>query len=153
MGVWIASVTGIVALTLLVDIILPNGESNKYIKVALAALTSLTLIQPISLVLSGDFELYECFNVQEIYADDNVLGELDEIKHGYIEKVISNKLTDNGISGAVVDVCDIDGEIWVSVNAKNVVIADNQNHIFISKLIRNLLGELGFDESRITIYD
>jgi len=155
MGVWIAAVTGIVALTLLVDIILPEGESNKYIKAVMSILTTFVLIQPLPAVLSENFDIAQYFETESVSADADLEYRLDGIKQEYWENAIEKLLTDNNIENASIKVVlDEEKDFLVTVYLQNVVIADNQNHIFITKLITQILEEkLGITAERIDFYD
>jgi len=155
MGIWIISVTGIVALTLLVDIILPEGESNKYIKAVMSILTTFVLIQPLPGVLSENFDVGEYFEIDTVSADTGLKTKLDDIKTDYWENTINAVLNSNGVKNADIKVVlDEEKDFVVKVYLQNVVIADNQNHIFITKLITQILEEkLGITAERIDFYD
>lgn len=155
MGIWIISVTGIVALTLLVDIILPEGESNKYVKAVMSILTTFVLIQPLPGVLSENFDVGEYFEIDTVSADAGLSSKLDDIKTDYWESTITAVLNSNGVKNADIKVVlDEEKDFVVKVYLQNVVIADNQNHIFITKLITQILiDKLGISAERISFYD
>ncbi len=44
---WVLSVAGIAILTVLADIILPNGQTRKYIKTVIGIVVTLVLVQPL----------------------------------------------------------------------------------------------------------
>lgn len=155
MGIWIISVTGIVALTLLVDIILPEGESNKYVKAVMSILTTFVLIQPLPGVLSENFDVGEYFEIDTVSADEGLSSKLDEIKTDYWENTITAVLNSNGVKNADIKVVlDEEKDFVVKVYLQNIVIADNQNHIFITKLITQIFEDkLGISAERISFYD
>ncbi len=154
MTVWLVSIVGIVALTLLVDIIVPQGESNKYIKGVLAAVATLVLVQPIPAVLNGSIDIEQYFQGEETFLDEELARNLENIKSSQIETSVVNLLESKGVGNALVTV-DFEDETnyTVTVNLKNVVIADNQKHIFNSKLVPAIIEkELGIPAERIKIY-
>lgn len=155
MTFWLVSIVGIVGLTLLVDIIVPEGQSNKYIKGVMAAVTMLVLIQPLPAVLNGSLDIGEYFDTEDAYIDERLADELTKIKSAQIESSVSALLDGKGIKNTIVDVVfENEFDYIVIINLRNVVIDKNLNHIFSSKLVSSYLEkELGIPGQRIKIYD
>ncbi len=54
MAQWVLSVAGIAILSVLADIILPNGQNRKYIKTVIGFVVTLVVAQPVFALLNGD---------------------------------------------------------------------------------------------------
>lgn len=51
---WILSIVGVAAITLIVDILLPEGETAKYIKSVFGILTVFIIAMPLPGILGGE---------------------------------------------------------------------------------------------------
>ena len=54
MGSWVVTVAGIAILSVLCDVILPDGQTRKYIKTVFGVIVSLVIIQPVVALFSHD---------------------------------------------------------------------------------------------------
>ena len=57
MGKWVVTVAGIAILSVLCDVILPEGQTRKYVKTVFGVVVSLVIIQPLIGLFSNGFEL------------------------------------------------------------------------------------------------
>lgn len=76
MGQWVVTVAGIAILAVLCDIILPDGQTRKYIKTVIGVVVTLVMIQPLanfigsSLAIGGNQSSeYSNVEVQQSYID------------------------------------------------------------------------------------
>ena len=53
MGQWVVSVAGIAILAVLCDIILPDGQTRKYIKTVIGVVVTVVMIQPVINLIGG----------------------------------------------------------------------------------------------------
>ena len=63
MNEWIMSIVGITALGVLMDILLPEGETSKYIKGIFALFTVFVIIYPLPKIINGNFDYNFLFNI------------------------------------------------------------------------------------------
>ncbi len=63
MNEWIMSIVGITALGVLMDILLPEGETSKYIKGIFALFTVFVIIYPLPKIINGNFDYNSLFNI------------------------------------------------------------------------------------------
>ena len=63
MNEWIMSIVGITALGVLMDILLPEGETSKYIKGIFALFTVFVIIYPLPKIVNGNFDYNSLFNI------------------------------------------------------------------------------------------
>ena len=59
MAQWVLSVAGIAILSVLADVILPAGQTKKYIKTVIGVVVTLVLVQPIFSFAGGDGNLFD----------------------------------------------------------------------------------------------
>lgn len=60
-SIWALSIIGIVMLGMLIDTIMPEGQTSKYIKSVFAIVTVFVIVSPIPKILKGDYDLSEIF--------------------------------------------------------------------------------------------
>ena len=106
---WVMSVVGIVALSVLLDIILPSGDMNKYIKGVFAVLTVTVIVEPIPRLLAsiknGDIDVV-LPSYSEIEVDEQYIEETnDSIREG-LEKRITSALIADGAMNVTVTISD-----------------------------------------------
>ena len=58
MAQWVLSVAGIAILSVLADVILPIGQTKKYIKTVIGVVVSLVLVQPIISLAGGESDIF-----------------------------------------------------------------------------------------------
>ena len=75
MGQWVVTVAGIAILSVLCDVILPEGQTRKYVKTVFGVVVTLVIVQP----LIGLFDSSDLFS----FSGDS----LDGIQEQYIESV------------------------------------------------------------------
>lgn len=78
MGQWVVTVAGIAILAVLCDIILPDGQTRKYVKTVIGVVVTLVMIQPVINFANGSFSANG--NISSDYA--NV-----EIQQSYLDMV------------------------------------------------------------------
>ena len=54
MGQWVVTVAGIAILSVLCDVILPEGQTRKYVKTVFGVVVTLVIVQPIIGLFTGD---------------------------------------------------------------------------------------------------
>lgn len=80
MSGWIMGIVGVIALATLADILLPEGETAKYIKGFLAIFVVAAIIAPIPFLLNSSESVTEFFNVAPITADEELAETLEDMK-------------------------------------------------------------------------
>ena len=104
MNSWILSIVGIVCLGVVIDIFIPEGQTNKYIKSIFSLLIVFVIVSPLPKLINGDFSFENILNGTETEVDLNFLSNINKEKKDEIEKVISNCLISNNIEVKSVDV-------------------------------------------------
>ena len=89
MGTWVVTVAGIAILSVLCDVILPEGQTRKYVKTVFGVVVTLVIVQPLIGLLNGNFSF--SWSVADDVSTD--------IQNQYIENVESrqNRIAANSV--------------------------------------------------------
>lgn len=138
---WVLSLVGVVIITAIVEIILPESNIGKYVKGILALFTIFIMISPVTSVNIGDL-----FNSEEYEAliDDDFLTGVNVERVNFYKTQIIEKLNKNGIDKVVIN---IDWETNngvlkinnVFVNLCDMVINNNDKNIDIYNNIKKII--------------
>ena len=98
---WIMSIVGVVVVGVLIDVLTPEGESNKYVKGIYALIVVLVIASPIAKALRSDIDFSKYF--EETFETDSAFidGVNDDRKESDEQK-ITNSLNLRGYEGAQV---------------------------------------------------
>lgn len=80
---WIVSIAGVIALSVLIELIMPDGQMNKYIKSIFSFIIVFVIISPIPKLLKQEITFSEFFDSENSFSIDE----------NYLEQVNLNKLT------------------------------------------------------------
>lgn len=119
MGQWVVTVAGIAILSVLCDVILPEGQTRKYIKTVVGIIVTLVMLQPIVNFIgaSSDFGTQtsssQIVSVQQSYLDmvndkENTLQELN----------VKNVLQARGIAFEDVKISKTDKTVTIHLGVK-----------------------------------
>ena len=129
---WILSITGIVLVGLLFDILLPNGKTNKIVKSIVALFTVLVIVSPLKNIDLNNFDfsnLFENFNI-----DSQFVSSIREDMVQTLKDDIQENLYENGYSGVKIDfeVSSSQENLQIRtvfVDLSNLVLLDNNLNI------------------------
>ena len=144
MQAYVLSVLGIVIASCLVEIVLPSGQTAKYIKSITAIFVIYVLINPIVVFLKNDFDVNKYIISTDVKFDQGLLNSL------YIEQVntrqieIEKQLENEGFEGVKVTFLYeiVESEIKIKkikINTKNLVITSNNSNINKYQFIRQVV--------------
>ena len=130
---WILSIAGIICISVLLELIMPEGQMNKYIKNIFSFVIVLVIILPLPKIINSDFDSSSMFEYQEIQLQEDYLVEINQSKVCALEENIKNDLISIGYEGVSLSIsADIfDEKIdykGVYVNLKNLVITEASEH-------------------------
>ena len=121
MGQWVVTVAGIAILAVLCDIVLPEGQTRKYIKTVIGVVVTLVMIQPLVNFIGGS----------SIAADGTFGNTFDvEIQQSYLDMVEEKQLQSQLTSVcSMLQARNIDVEV-ISVDkcARTIVLRSNSSH-------------------------
>lgn len=130
---WILSIAGIIALSVVVELLLPEGSLNKYIRAIFSFIVVLVIIAPLPSLVGkkyalSDIQIEENYSLQEDY-----IYQLNVYKTEALQESISLEIKNHGYDGVIVSVsCEkssSDFEIKaIFVELDNLVILDKAAH-------------------------
>lgn len=132
---YILSVVGIVFVGVLVDIIMPEGAINSYIKGMFSIISLFVMVSPIQKLIDGDFDMNNFFyNETSVQIDKDFIEATNKDIVVQLENATISKLTDAGFANVDVEIVfnlsgyQIDIE-KVNVDISKMVINQNMPHI------------------------
>ena len=148
---WILSIAGVTILSVVVDLILPSGQTAKYIKNIFAFVMILVIISPLPALIKGNFNVNDIFESEEIVLQEDYIYQVNRDKLTALEEEITSSLEEKGIKHVVVtinaDIFQIEMKILeVNVDLSDLVIDENSGHIDIEKAITEVVNRLVGEE-------
>lgn len=139
---------GVVLLSVLADILLPSGQTNKYIKGIFSLLAILTLLTPMIKLKNADFKLSDIIG-DEFVIDQGFLDDVHDREITALESKIEQELNNRGINTKKVVLTVKDGNINSIMNV-SVQISDIAN----SDAVKNAVsGMLSIDRDVVSVYE
>lgn len=159
MGAWLMSIAAVVALSVLLDIIVPEGETNKYIKGIFAIITIFVIVAPVTTLLNENFSISDLLedvsNETGITTDSALIQktaeDMKEVKEEFAEKVLEQYGYNNVDVRIYLDyVNEID---FVTADINKLSIVEKKPHININNEIQSIVsGCLCVDGEKVVIY-
>ena len=97
MSGWVLSVTAVVCLTVLLDIIMPDGQMKKYVKGIVSIIVIFVIVTPLASLAVGKFDLTK----GNITIDSDMLASLESTSDRYREIQLESMLSEDGITADV----------------------------------------------------
>ena len=104
MNGYIMTLLGVILLSVLIDIILPNGSTSKYISGMFAIFVIFVIITPVVNWVKNDYKLTDYMTSSEIELNDKLLKNMYISQINALEEDLSTELANNGYEGVVIDI-------------------------------------------------
>lgn len=156
---WVLSITGICLLSVIIDLIVPDGKTNSSIKNVFSYAIVLVVILPLPKLLKNDFNLNNAFSECEFEIQDSYIYNVNQAKLDQWTENISLDLNQKGIYGVVVSISANIFETNMQVNAVyvdlyNVVISENLKNINIKTEVASVvLKYINIDKEKVIFYE
>lgn len=146
LSTWILSIAGIVCISVIVEIIMPDGQMNKYIKGIISFIIIFVIISPLPNLLSKK-SLDINPTVDKIEVQQDFIDSFNLTKKETYEEEIKSKLVELGYENVFVHInLKTDGENCyfnnITVDLSNLVIKENAQHKNILEIKEEILGEV-----------
>lgn len=124
MGAWLLKITGVIALSALSSLLIPNGQTKKYVKGIFALITLFVLVSPLPKLLKSDFSGFpNAFDTAvELEIDETFLYGVATNAYKTQERNIEKFLKENGIEAKVKFV--VKSETSSEIDYVNVILSD-----------------------------
>ena len=146
MSGWVLSVTAVVCLTVLLDIIMPDGQMKKYVKGIVSIIVIFVIVTPLASLAVGKFDLTK----GNITIDSDMLESLESTSDRYREIQLESMLSDDGIT-ADVKIVSKNSKKKVEVIIKNEVLSENEMNILKQKVSKTVAEFLDIDDSDVGV--
>lgn len=146
MSGWVLSVTAVICLTVLLDIIMPDGQMKKYVKAIVSIIVIFVIITPLASIAVGEFDLTK----GNITIDSDMLDNLESTSDRYRETQLEAMLSDDDIT-ADVKIENDNGKKKVEVIIQNQVLSENEMNILKQKVKDTVTDFLGIDSGSVSV--
>ncbi len=157
---WILGIVGVVVLSIIVDLVMPNGSTSKFIKNIFAFVIVIVILSPIVSFLSKkDIKLEDIFENNNITIQEEFLSSVNQKILNKLQKELENDIEEFGISGVQVglkaNIFEEELNIeQVSIDLKKCVIDENISHIDIkTSILKIVLRKINIEEEKIVFYE
>lgn len=146
MNSWLLSLVGIAFLGVLIDILTPKNNMNKFIKSIFAIFLLFVIVSPIKNIISSKSKFFNTGNNVNVL-DEDFLQKHNLNRIRALEDSINTYLIKNNIKGVNVilatNMLKFDFEIVeVGVDIKNLVLTENINHKNKYEIITNAIRQV-----------
>ena len=141
---WIMSIAGIICLSVVIELLLPNGQMNKYIKSIFSFFIVLVIVLPLPKLLKKEFDYSNLFNYENsIKIDENYIYQLNLDRINKLKNDIEQETQKYGYKNVEIYInCSIyDNAMQIKsvyVDLKNLVITSNAEHNDIAKIRKHI---------------
>lgn len=117
---WVLTIVGVIIITVIVEITMPDGNINKYIKGILVIFTVFVMVSPIT-----NLNIFESIKNSDydIKLDDSYLGDVNSQIANEYKIIIESKLKTNGYENVTVDI-DLKDDEKLEIDAVFVYLYD-----------------------------
>ena len=142
---WVMSIAGIVCLSVLVELIMPSGQMNKYIKGIFSFIVLFVIISPIPTLLGKKINIDNVFDSSStLQVQDNYLYQLNLDKVSAMQNEINAQIQDLGYSNVQARIdCDIFSSSIVIraiyVDLPHLIITENARHTDILEIKKDIV--------------
>lgn len=158
MGAWLLKITGVIALSTLSSLLIPNGQTKKYVKGIFALITLFVLVSPLPKLLKSDFSGFSnAFDtVSELEIDETFLYGVATNAYKTQERNIEKFLKEKGIEAKVKFV--VKSETSSEIDYVNVILSDKSferdksNSIDIGALKNEISKFSGVPEDKLRVF-
>ena len=159
---WIISIAGIICISVIVELILPEGQMNRYIKGIFSFIIILVIILPIPKLLNSNIDFSKIFNYDNnLIVDEDYLYQLNLNKVNSYKEDIEKEIENSGYKNVSIYInCNIFENKMefksITVDLTSLVITENAEHKDITKIKQDItkiiLSFIQLDEEEI-LYD
>lgn len=157
---WIASILGVIVLSILIDLILPESKTSSFIKNIFGYLIIIVIISPVfSFITHKNFSLDNIFQTSDIEIQEDFVSSVHRQMLDEIERTIETSCEEIGILGVDIgisaDIFASDVKIkQVSVDLRGMVLGEAFSHTNIKTSIVGIVQKnILVDKEQIVFYE
>lgn len=148
MSAWLFSISTVIILSGLIDLILSEGETKKYVKGIAGIITIAVIIAPLVGFIDSNDTVFDFLNAEEngVDIDDAFVFAIIKEREEQAKHLIEQALLREGIEAEIKVYSDnLDGVFYiknVTCSFDKSVIKDQEANIDINKKIKNIIKEI-----------
>ena len=144
---WIISVVGVILLSVLTDVLLPEGQMNKYVKGIFSILLIFVIVAPLADFLRKDIEIGDLLNFD--MESDGIVVEKSEIVE--MEESLRADLETLGIQCEKVVIFSRENNINTIVGV-NVFLIEKKEEKHVDMIRKIITNKINIEQEKIFIY-
>ena len=144
---WIISVVGVILLSVLTDVLRPEGQMNKYVKGIFSILLIFVIIAPLADFIRKDIEIGDLLNFD--MESDGIVVEKSEIVE--MEESLRIDLETLGIQCEKVVIFSRENNINTIVGV-NVFLKEKKEEMDVDRIRKIIKNKINIEQEKIFIY-
>ena len=144
---WIISVVGVILLSVLTDVLLPEGQMNKYVKGIFSILLIFVIIAPLADFIRKDIEIGDLLNFD--MESDGIVVEKSEIVE--MEESLRADLETLGFQCEKVVIFSRENNINTIVGV-NVFLKEKKEEMDVDRIRKIIKNKINIEQEKIFIY-
>ena len=141
---WILSIAGIISLSVIVELMLPEGQLNKYIRSVFSFIVVLVIIAPLPSLIGKNFSFSDISISEDYSLQEDYIYQMNVYKTEAIQESISLDIKQSGYNGVEVSVSAENFSTTFKINAiyvelGNLVITESAKHKDILDIEQEIL--------------
>ncbi len=156
---WVLSVAGMVVLTAIVDVVLPQGNMGKIIKGVFSFVCVLVIAMPLPSLLKGKFVFKDFYDDTALTTQSHVISNtIYEMRREQLFNEIETALERKGVTNCDVEICSINEDSFVKVNLIKInldkaVIKPTDGNILDVEGIKKVVADVAaINPEMVTVY-
>ena len=142
---WILSIAGVISISVIVELILPEGSLNKYIRSIFSFVVVLVIIAPLPGLVGKNFDFSQISIEEEYTLQEDYLFQLNVYKTEALQTQLANDIEQAGYENVKVSVsCENYSTNFtitaIYVELQNLVILDKAEHTNIIDIEEEILS-------------
>lgn len=154
MSGWLLNIVGVVFLGVILDIILPEGKTNSFIKHVFVVFLLFVIVSPIKNLINSNFSL----SANQDVVDNNFIYNTNLKKVAELEKLVAESLESNNIKNCSViinaNIFDEDlsiNSVYVDASKKEISNDVNENN-YKNKIVQVVTQVLNIESGDVVVY-
>lgn len=141
---WVMSIAGVICLSVIIELVIPDGQMNKYVKGIFGFITLFVIILPIPKIMNREIDLSNVFDYESsVKIDQEYIYQLNLDKMNMLKGKIESEILKYGYKNVSVYLnCNIFDNVMqiksVSVDLSKLSISENAEHNDISKIRKHI---------------
>jgi len=156
-SIYLLSIVGMVVILLIIDLILPSGQTSKYIKSISAIFLVLVICTPIVKILQGNIDFSSIFSSVGYELDENYLYNVQLKEAETLQENIEKMLDEAGYNNVEVVVNILTNQLSMKISSifadlSKTVLTNNSTHINNYTAVQMLIANYcGVEEDKIIV--